>query len=171
MRLGVKWYLAAGMVAGAVGTILAGMAWASSATPVTDRPVPGIEQRLPPPERENRTEVVSLGGAASARIEVELGAGTLSLGGGSVAGSGAPLGRGQLLRGAFLDAGDPPDVSYRVDDGRVGHLRLTQRETGTGLPRRDQLDAWQLYLNRPSRPTSASPSAPGPAASPSVVSA
>jgi hypothetical protein len=101
-----------------------------------------------------RTETVALGGATAARIDVELGAGTLRLAGGSLAGAGTPMHGGELLRGEFVFANDglAPRMVYAVEEQR-GHLKVEQ---GGGdafsWPWDDHHNEWRLFLN-PTIPT------------------
>lgn len=92
---------------------------------------------------------VPLGGAAAARVEVELEAGRLRLAGGSLAGAGTPMPIGELLRAEFtVDAAAPaPRVDYVVE-GDVGRLRMAQEGDGDfAWPWDEEGSRWDLYLN------------------------
>lgn len=153
MRVGVKQLVAAGVLVVIAAVALGGALLAGNSS-LGDEPGTRVEIRLPPgsPAAAGRTETITLGGATSARVDVELGAGRLNMTGGTVAGAGRPLGLGQLLRGEFLAADQDPTISYDVDS-RVGRLRLVQPE-GDGLswPWRSRDETWNLYLN-PTVPT------------------
>ena len=101
-----------------------------------------------------RSESVALGGATSARVEVEMGVGTLRLAGGSLASAGTPMPTGELLRGEFSYDDDDyePKIAYQVD-GDAGRLQLEQEGGDTfAWPWDDHESNWDLYLN-PTVPT------------------
>ena len=106
-------------------------------------------------DERGQSEVVALGDATSAEVEIELQVGELRLAGGSLA-------TGELLRGDFTyDDGDlAPEIDYQVDAG-VGVLDIEQQdddwiswswddfELDTGF---DGDARWDIVLN-PSVPT------------------
>jgi len=105
-------------------------------------------------ELASRTESVALGGATSATVAVELGAGRLRVASGSVATAGTPIPAGDLLRGDFTYDHEElgPTIDYRVD-GDTGRLLLGQRNSDAGdWPWDESVNEWNLFLN-PEVPT------------------
>jgi len=151
VALGAIVLMAAGVV---TGIVLAGGVDGSGGTEGTPGALPGrrVTAQAPAgdPIGEVRTETVGLAGAAGAEVVVELDHGDLQLAGGTLAGAGAPLGRGLLLRGEFA-GGAGPEIGYEVAE-RVGRLRLAQPDDEPSWPWRDEAVVWQIFLN-PTVPT------------------
>jgi hypothetical protein len=86
-----------------------------------------------PPQAESRT--VKLGGAKSARVEIDMSAGELSVGPGAA----------ELLEADFSysSSSSRPQLDYNVSDGQ-GRLKIRQPETFHGGGGRN---AWDLHLS------------------------
>lgn len=105
-------------------------------------------------ESEVRSEqIVTLGGATSAQVEIALDFGYLRLAGGSLAGAGHPMLGGELLRAEITahTGSMSPTIDYEVND-EVGHLVIDQSGSDHAWPWEDHSNGTSLYLN-PSVPT------------------
>lgn len=94
-------------------------------------------------------QIVTLGGATSAQVEISLDFGYLRLAGGSLAGAGHPMLGGELLRAEFTDGNGSisPEIDYEVID-EVGHLVLHRpAESAHAWPWEDHRNGASLYLN------------------------
>lgn len=99
-------------------------------------------------------QIVTLRGATSAQVEIDLDFGQIRVSGGSLAGAGMPILGGELLRAEFMDGSShaAPTIDYEVAD-EVGHLVVSpSRSSSQVWPWEDQKTGCALYLN-PSVPT------------------
>jgi hypothetical protein len=99
-------------------------------------------------QAKDQSQAVALGGATSARVEVDMAFGQLHVAPGSGSG-GTPLPKGELLRGTFRFSSDNfgPEIGYAVKD-KVGTLKIAQKGGDDfAWPWEDRDSAWDLALN------------------------